>query len=433
MAYLHARSNVCRSGVTYAGLALRTFGVSIGGVARTDVQQNVNFSLSKTLDGDQALTLTLGGAEPSEGQDVLLTLGGELLFGGTVSRVRSIMVGPQLVKWECVCTDWWWLLNRYARVTGTFSGGVNTVVARLLATYTDGGFLPGYLPQSLGNISITCDDEPLADVLRRVAKGANSGAGAFLRLTPFKRIDMATSFPDGLALTLVNATNYQTISREKALDQIRTRVRARGKATQTTALVQFFAAGTIPVAEVGIFADSGSVWVAGMGPVAYTGRTAASGPGSLTGCTGVTDDIAQGTAVQVYVESNDAAAQTALATKLGGGRSGIATHSLSNEDWSLAEATAMAGAHLTLLKDTQQAVNITGVAVPAAKMLQHEVGAIIAASATTPMTVSGDFRIQQVTVSAFSSMAETEPAFNVVAVARSTVGVNLFDLLGILS
>lgn len=431
MAYT-ARSNACRAGVTYAGLAARTFTVALGGVTRTDVQQNVNFTLSKTLDGDQTLTLTVGGTAPEEGQDVLLTLGGELFFGGTVQRVRSVVTG-QLVKWECACSDWWWLLNRYARVTGTFSGGVNSVVARLLATYSNGGFLPGYLPQTLGDISITCDDEPLGDVLRRVAKGANGGAGAFIRLTPFKRVDIATSFPDGLTLTLVNGSDQRTIVRESMLDQVRTRVRARGKGAQTTEIVSFAAASTLPVADCSIFADSGSVWVAGMGPVAYTGRSATSGPGLLTGCTGVTDDIAQGTLVQVYVEVNDATAQSDLATKLGGGRSGIATHSIANEAWSLAEATAMAGAHLTLLKAPQVALTIAGVAVPAAQMLRQEVGAVLAASVTVPMTVSGDYRVQQVTVSAFSSMAESEPAFNVSVTARSTVGVNLFDLLGILS
>jgi len=430
MAYT-ARSNACRAGVTYAGLAARTFAVAIGGVTRTDAQQNVGFTLSKTLDGDQTLTLTLGGTEPDEGQDVLLTLGGELFFGGTVQRVRSVVNG-QLVKWECACSDWWWLLNRYARVTGTFAGGVNSVVARLLATYSDGGFLPGYLPQTLGDISITCDDEPLGDVLRRVAKGANNGAGAFIRLTPFKRVDIATSFPDGLTLTLVNSSDQRRVIREKALDQVRTRVRARGKGAQTTELVRYLSA-TIPVADCSIFADSGSVWVAGMGPVAYTGRSTTSGAGTLTGCTGVTDDIAQGTLVQVYVEANDATAQSDLATTLGGGRSGIATHSIANEDWSLAEATAMAGAHLTLLKDPLVTLTVDGVALPAAQMLRHEVGAVLEANVTSPMTVSGDYRVQQVTVSAFSSMAESEPFFNVSLSARSTVGVNLFDLLGVLS
>ena len=432
MAYLHARSNVCRAGVTYAGLATRAFGLTIGGADRkANAQQNVNFTLSKALDGEQALTLTFDGTAPTEGQDILLTLGGELLFGGTVQRVKSVTTG-QLVKWETVCSDWWWLLNRYARVTGRFTGGVNSVVARLLYTYTDGGFLPGYLPQSLGDVDVTCDDEALGDVLKRLAKGANNGAGAFLRITPFKRIDMATSFPDGLSLTLVNASEYRTVTLEKMLDQIRTRVQARGAGSQTTTSVASNAA-TLPVADCGLFAASGTVWVPGIGPVTYTGRSVASGPGSLTGVSGLTADVPQGALVQVYALLDDATAQTDLATKLGGGRSGIALHSLVNEDWSLSEAAAMAGAHLAFLKNPQQGLTFTGEAVPAARMLRHEVGAVIAASVTVPQTVSGDFRLQRVTISAFSALAESEPYFNVVVDARSTVGVDLFDLLGTLS
>jgi len=435
VAAYHARSNVCRAGVTYAGLANRTFGLTIGGSNRLqDSRAAVGFSLTKPLDGSSStLTLTAGGTKPAEGADIVLTLGGELLFGGTVQRVRSIQEqGGTLMSWNLAATDWWWLLNRYARVTGRFVGGINTVVAKLLATYTDGGFLPGYLPQSLGDIDVTFDGERVGDAIKRIAKAANGGAGAFVRITPYKRIDIATSFPDGISLSLVNATDYHQVTVESILDQVRTRVQARGVGTQTT-VVSAPSSTTLSVEEVGIFPASGSAWVPSMGAIAYTGRSATSGPGALTGVTGITADIPQGSAVQVFAQADDSSAQTALASTLGGGRSGVAVEQVANDAWTYTESAAQASARLALLKTPQSVLNVMAVAVPAAKVFQHEVGAIVAANVTSPQTISGDYRIQRVVIGPWSSLAETEPRFTVTVDAKSTVGVDLFDILGTMS
>lgn len=428
-----ARSNVCYSGAVYAGLSTRTFGLTVGGTSRLDdARQKVNFTLTKVLDGTSSLSLTMGGTRPAEGADVLMTLGGELLFGGTVQRVRSVQLGPGLMEWQVAASDWWWLLNRYARVTGRFVGGVNTVVNRLLSTYTDGGFLPGYLSSSLGDIDIAFDDVSVGECLKRIAKASNAGAGAYLRLTPFKRVDIATSFPDGLSLTLVDGSNRTSVVSERILDQVRTRVQVRGRSTQTTALVSANAT-SIPVEDCGLFAASGTAWVARLGAVTYTGLSVARGPGSLTGASGITSDISQGTDVSVYAVVNDSTAQTALATTLGGGRSGVAIHTIANDAWSLTEATGMAGAHLALLKDPQVAIQVQAEAMTAAEMQQQEPGAVISATVTTPQTISGSFRLQQVTVRAFGPLNATEPRFSVALSSRNTVGVDLFDLLGTLS
>lgn len=432
----HARSNVCRAGVTYSGLATRSFGLAVAGVDRTaDAQAHTNFTLTRVLDGSAALSLTFSGTAPSEGQDLVLTLGGELLFGGTVQRVRSVSTG-QIVKWETVCTDWWWLLTRYARVTGRFVGGVNTVVARLLAGFSDGGFLPGYLPQSLGDVDITFEDESVGDALKRIAKAANNGAGAFLRLTPYKRIDIATSFPDGVSLSVSNTTRATVLTYERLLDQIRTRVQARGRGTQTTTGVSP-TQSSLPVAELGIFpAAGGTVWVPAIGPVTFTGKTAASGPGDLTGVAGLSADVPQGTLVQVYAVADDAAAQADLAARLGGGRSGVAIHSMDNDAWSQTEAAAMAGAHLALLKAPQAVLGVTyehAQARTAAQVQRFEVGAVVSVNTTSPQLIATSFRLQRTTVTAFSSLAESEPRFTLSYDARSTVGVDLFDLLGTLS
>ncbi len=432
MAY-EARSNVCRSAVTYSGLSSRTFGLTIGGVNRLgDARQSVNFTLTKKLDSTSSLAMRLGGTRPAEGADIILTLGGELLFGGTVQRVQSEQKGPLLMEWDIAATDWWWLLSRYAYVTGRFAGGVNSVVGRILHTYTDGGFLPGYLPQSLGNVDLTFDGVSVGDALKRIAKGANAGSGAFLRLTPFKRVDIATSFPDGVSLALSDGANRQRVVTERILDQVRTRVIALGAATGVTANVSSTAT-TLPIEECGLFASSGTVWVDGMGAVTFSGRSVASGPGELTGVSGLMADVPQGGAVRVYALAEDGTAQSSLATTLGGGRSGIAVHTVSNDAWSLGECEGMAGAHLALLKDPQVSLTVQAVAMSAAEMEQQEPGAILTASVTTPQTISGDFRLQSVTVRAFGPLSDSQPRFSVSIAARNTVGVDLFDLLGTLS
>jgi hypothetical protein len=93
----------------------------------------------------------------------------------------------------------------------------------------------------------------------------------------------------------------------------------------------------------------------------------------------------------------------------------------------------MAGAHLALLKDPQVSLTVQAVAMSAAEMEQQETGAILTASVTTPQTISGDFRLQSVTVRAFGPLSDSQPRFSVSIAARNTVGVDLFDLLGTLS
>jgi hypothetical protein len=83
--------------------------------------------------------------------------------------------------------------------------------------------------------------------------------------------------------------------------------------------------------------------------------------------------------------------------------------------------------------DPMAALMIEATARPVGQAQTFLPGAVLAASQTTPQAIAGDFRLQQVRISQFGPMVGTEPYVNVVLDARSTVGIDLFDLLGTLS
>lgn len=413
MAYLHARSNVCRSGVTHAGLVYHPMTLTVGGTSRKgETLQKVKFTVRLPLDGSASTcTLRLSGTRPAVGQDLLIGYGGEIWWGGTVVETSAHIIG-QLVHWDVLAQDWRWLLDRYAVVNEVFyTAGINTVARRILASATNGGFTVGYMPASLGDVdTFVCDTERVLSALQRLAKLANGGAGAYLRIKPDKSVDIAGSFPDGLALTWTNSSDYRDPVWQEVLHQVRTRTFALGRSTRLTAQVNA-GATTIPVEDVTPFVGvSGSAQaVCELDDLTYTGVSATSGAGELTGVAGVAEAHAAGAAIRVRAQVDDAAAQAALATVLGAGRSGIVTNVLQDDAWTLAEVAARAAADVALNQAPAQAVAYT-VLAPSAKVRAHAPGAVLSASVTAPLTITGDFIIQAVEIQPFDSQAsETDP------------------------
>ncbi len=140
--------------------------------------------------------------------------------------------------------------------------------------------------------------------------------------------------------------------------QVRSRVIYEGGGAQTTQMVSV-GATTIPVDEIGWYSSSGGTVRAKANLITYTGISATSGPGSLTGCSGITEAIAQGESVYNYVTVNDAATQAALATVLGGGLSGVVEQFVQDNRLSLAEITARASQDLALYKNPMDRATYT--------------------------------------------------------------------------
>jgi len=198
---------------------------------------------------------------------------------------------------------------------------------------------------------------------------------------------------------------------------------------------------TLPVSDVAPFlADSGGagwVRVAGM-PVAYTGAATgqltgipATGVGSLTatvrygaqvfvqprlvGVAGLTVAVKAGAAVVIRVELDDAAAQAALGTRLGGtAADGIVEEPYSDSRMGLDELVNYAKALLADRKDPRRTLQFQ------TRDTTVQVGRLITVTTTQP-PISGTFRIQRVTFSEIAisgGLARTQPLRTVEATTK---------------
>lgn len=402
MPYYHARVNACRVGVTHTGLANHPIVFSIGGVQHYPKVDG--FSIVSALDGSPSTcTFTLQQATaPTRFADVTITLGGSLIWGGTLTETRTVAqrFASGAVFHECQAIDWTWLMDRYARVTlEVGQTSVNTLVSTILGSYTNGGFSTGYISGTLSAVGpMSFQGETVSSAIRRVA----SAASAYVRIRPTKSVDVFQSLPASNALTISNSSEIRNVAYEASGSQIRTRAYYVGGGGATTALVSAGAA-TVPVDECGWY--SGTKAQAGGSVFTYSGRSASSGPGNLTGCSGITYDIPEGGQVQVVAQADDATAQTNLATALGGGRSGIAVAWFADDRLSQTEVTARASADLTFYKSEIPTLSYVTTA------RYHEPGKIVSATVTSPISFSGDFRIQRVTTRPYGKMVGDDPSY----------------------
>jgi hypothetical protein len=200
--------------------------------------------------------------------------------------------------------------------------------------------------------NFTAPTDPKVTLKRIYISDANAGIGTLKKFT-----DVAIATTTGLitgtgtgAIPTTNAAGFGSIA-----------TAAGGTSLPVDDCAQFLSGGGW--AEVG-----GVVF-------SYTGRSVASGPGSLTGipasgtgsitaavragtvtalphltgCSGVTYAINRGDPVNVIVTVNDAAAQAVMAGLVGG--DGIHEMFISDGRWGITEATAEANAELSMRKD----------------------------------------------------------------------------------
>lgn len=394
--YLEARSGIARSGVTYAGWAPPNVQVFIGGVNRIDNVDAVGFRITQALDGAASTCqLTLSGYTPTFGQRVMITYASpdQYLFVGTILRIQGIARGasPDAVLWQCTSMGDTWLMDRYARVTKQYHDrGVGSIVADILATFTDGGFRIGYIPSSLGNLTLEFTFEPVTSAIDRIAKAVDG----YWEIDPgTKCVSIFDTYPDAALFPITNNPAIRVDSFGGDLSQVRTRVLFQGVSTPTSAPVAALAT-TVPVQDTAIFPPSGQAF-SGFSVMSYTGRTTQGGPGSLTGVTGLAHDLAEGDDVALLVDEGDAAAQAALAAVLGGGLSGIATHVIAKDDASAVEASERARADIALFKSAMTELTYGTIS----ESHRHvRAGRLQSVTLTAPFTISDTFRVQSVTI-----------------------------------
>ena len=413
MAYLQALSGIARSGVTYTGWTKPAFVITVGGTTRTTDVLRDGWAITERLNSPSVCTFTLDNVTPTLGSDVKIrySAADDWLFGGTLLQAEAEVISPSRVLWHCTATGYAWLLGQFVITRAFTNTSINTILATLIADYTAGDFSVGYCPYD-DRVSIEFSGTTIPDALSQLA-GLVAASGAWWEVTADKRVNLCATYPDG-SFSLGNSTQAHALRVMKDLTQVRTRTRVIGVETTVTAAVEP-GATTISVGEIGWFqpsqisASSGEA-LAGVNVVTYTGSSSPDnvpyGPGTLTGVTGVTEAIAEGDRIAVLYTYDDTTAQTALASVLGSPATGIVTHWITDSTLSLLACKARAQADVTQYGGAVTSVEFDcGARTP-------RVGRLVAATVSTPVTVSGDFTIQQMTTTPRGVVAGTTVDLN---------------------
>lgn len=380
------------------------FSVTVAGSAVSIDQDSLQ--ITHRLSAPSTASFAVRGVTPAAFSDVQIYNGGSggvRVFGGTATRVyyNAVRIGDD--PWHQVeCVDYaGFLLNRYKRVTAQYEDtSINTALRRLLEDFTDGGFRVGYCPASLGTIwRLELNDASVTDGIEQLA----TACGGFWDADADKRVHIFSD-PDHLSadgITIDDTSqNFVRPTVQTDGEGIATRVIVLGDSTTTTSITAA-GASTVEVEDVtpfvGASLSSGTALCEGQ-VLTYTGASARNGPGSLTGVSGVVSDVVAGAAIRVRAMAEDASAQSDLATALGGGLSGIAELTLPMEgDRDL--VTDIAAAELAKRKSAFKSLTYTADDERHSGAFGTVPGQTVTVDLTTPTTVSGTYRVQQVDLS----------------------------------
>ena len=357
MAYQHARSGICRSGTAISGLVPYRLRCTIAGVERGI--QIGSLSITHTLGQASSCALQVQGFQVRNGQEVQISDDGvsNLLFGGTVMRRQRRIQRGEPVYTNVLCNDWSWLMNKEERVFDNFYDlSANVALYRVLQHCPAAlGMRVGYAPHSLGKVTLAFNGETITDAIGKIASACN----AYWKWNPGKTVDIFQSeVPHGETLILNDSTGIRNLIIEDFFDQLRNRVWYAGGGAQTSG---FTSAGssTIQVKECGWYDVTGGFILTDSGPIVYGSKSIDSGLGLLTGVVSLKDDIVDGTTIPLFIKKDDAARQSALATLLGGGFSGVSIYYASDARVSTPEGSARSLQHIGFYGDELHSVTGT--------------------------------------------------------------------------
>jgi hypothetical protein len=401
----HARSATCESGTCRAGSVYYRLKITVNDVP-IGVLVSSGFRINHIV--GRASTCTFSTRIPVvEGQQVKVIDDGahHLLFGGTVDTVTFRKQKDEPTIYDVACTDWIWLANKDTEIYEQFVNiSANTALTRIIE-YTDPGIgiMPGSIPESLGNITLTIDGSNFEQAVNDIARITKAN----WKLTAHRRLDVyQTEVPNGNALELADGSRVKLLGFKTQISQIRTRVVGIGGGSQTSGITSV-GSTSILVKECGWYSPSGGfIKVSGIPPITYTGVTATSGLGSITGVSGLSRDLADNETINVYTVVNDISAQSDLATKLSGGGSltGIATYRFSDQRLSLSTLVNKCQMFLdfykTPIREASYAMGMPDFYYNAQR--RYEIGRLIPVSIDTgsPVigTIEGTLRLSELTI-----------------------------------
>jgi hypothetical protein len=291
-----------------------------------------------------------------------------------------------------------WLLDRFSRVSKQYySQSVNGIVSDVLANFTDGGFVVGDVDHAFGNLSITFTNETVLRALERVAAAVD----AHVVLGPNRHVSILETVVDGHTHTIDNTeTDFWDLRFNQDLSQARNRTTVEGQGSALAANASF-GETTLTLESTGWASATGGSARLNQVTFTYTGKTSTT----LTGVSGFNTDGAIGDEVNLVVTSDNASAQTAMATLLGGGLSGVVQHYIQDRRLSEDEAQARADEDVATFGDA--VVSLSYVTRDPFVFPVKE----ITVNLTSPRTLAGTFLISSVNVIAHGSFSENDVSF----------------------
>ena len=353
-ALMYARSGLMRSGASRSGYYNEVFHMTIGGIARGHLTRKYSPEIVKTLGaGGNTASVIVWGFTPAVGEEIIIGSGsiGNRLFGGTIVRVQDIhLKGKTFYLVDAV--DWTRQLSRRLVSKRYTSQALHLIALDLISTFGVGFTANNVVLSSptIDFIEFTKESMPSA-LTRLCARGASAGVRWNWYVDESKDVHVFDSEVSQAPRPL-EAGNYSYwgLSLERDVSQRFTRAVVEGGGSRTTAGV---AAGatSIPVEDCTFFSDTGGTLKSGsQSDITYTGRSASSGPGSLTGVPAsgpgsITIALGNGQDVNLLAIVDDAASQAAIASAEGG--DGIYERYFSDRRLSLAGATELGAAQLS--------------------------------------------------------------------------------------
>jgi len=451
-----------------------SFSIQINGVDRTKQFVMSELSIQQVLGQPSTMSARCVGFVPIRGQEIRVTAfngSGTVYFAGhiltvTVTQARASDRSSYVIQ----CQDYTWLIDRYARVTATFvDEGVNTVAARICQSFTNAGFVTGFIPSSLGNVTrLEFVEETPLGALQRLAETSD----AYLTIGPERHVNIF-QLPDHLpsnSLTLTDTSqNFAAFQRALDLTDVATQVTVRGGGSQVSSLTAT-SMTVIPVTDIRFYDQAGTV-VVGPSKIDYVGRQVLtpagaavnlvsaylgfalgtqflgnqygnitpSGPGNLTGVV-LPRTLSVNETVDLLVTRVDSTAAATLSSALSydlsylgftlgqqvllNEASGIATFYYQDARLTATEADGVAQALLAakgygqdqIVFDTQDQFHAT--------LAPYMVpGQVVAVNLTTPSSIAESYRVQQVDITPDGALSGD----NIHFLRRVTLGTELRD------
>lgn len=281
-ALMYALSGVMRSDASRSNYALQIVKITIGGVARKVIHHSVTIQDHQHNTPNTAM-LTVYDARPSEGAEIVITLGGSRLFAGNIVRVTEAIAvqnpsNPRNILWHTEAIDWTWQLNQKLILYRYQAASATAIVWDLVARFGPPGYVAAAAPGLPVIDEITFTNETFANALSRLAQRI----GGYTKVDYYQQVLLWIGEQEQPPSPITwDLRSFKGMTYARDLSQIVTRALVEGGGVNAIIDVPPGAA-EIPVDDGAWYSASGGFLVAGPQRLYYTGKSADEDRGTTT-------------------------------------------------------------------------------------------------------------------------------------------------------